>query len=69
MTSCFEKFYFSIHYTQCIFVSQSTNNQIYDNKVSRSTEHAIHNNTIINSGKDVFLDGAATGSKTCILIK
>jgi len=59
--------------TQCIFLSQSTNNEIYNNIVSGCSEYgihifhnsannAVHNNTIINSAKDVFLDGAGTGN-------
>jgi parallel beta-helix repeat protein len=59
--------------TQCIFLSQSTNNEVYNNTVSRCSEFGIHifdnsannaiyYNTIIDSSKDVVLDGAGTGN-------
>jgi len=56
--------------TQCIFASQSHNNQIYNNIVNsckngirlfhNTTANTIHDNTISNSVRGIFVDNGAT---------
>jgi mannuronan 5-epimerase len=58
---------------KCIFISQSHNNEIYNNRVSvcdigfilsaKSSKNTIYNNTIANSTKDIVVDKAGTGNK------
>ena len=56
--------------TQCIFASQSHNNQIYNNNVKdckngirlfhNASANAVHNNTVANSKRGIFVDNGAT---------
>ena len=58
---------------KCIFISQSHNNEIYNNRVSacdigidlsaKSSKNTIYNNIIANSTKDIVLKKAGNGNK------
>ncbi len=58
---------------KCIFVSQSTNNRVYDNKVSNcetgidifhnSDNNAVYNNTISNSTIGIGIEDAGVGNE------
>jgi mannuronan 5-epimerase len=58
---------------RCIFISQSHNNEIYNNRVSacdiginlsaKSSKNTIYNNTIANSTEDIVVEEAGTGNK------